>query len=146
MSLRSILRWLLTAAFLFAGFVHVTRPGFFLPIVPAWVPDPRETVILTGWCEIAGAIGLVVPRLRWWAGAMLALYSVCVFPANIKHAVDYALAHGFGAGWFYHGPRLLFQPVIVWWCLYAGAVIEWPFTAPGRAGPRPPHPRSTPKA
>jgi uncharacterized membrane protein len=137
---RIALRWLLAAAFLAAGVVHVTRPAFFLQIVPSWVPFPTETVILTGWCEIAGAIGLFVPRLRLWAGMMLALYAVCVFPANIKHALDYGHAHGFGPGWLYHGPRLLFQPVIVWWCLYAAGVIDWPFTRRDRTAP-PPHPR-----
>ena len=135
---RTAFRWLLVAAFLLAGVLHVARPELFLRIVPYWVPVPRETVILTGWCEIAGAIGLLVPRLRWWAGVMLALYAVCVFPANIKHALDYGHDHGFASGWLYHGPRLLFQPVIVWWCLYAGAVIDWPFRGRGRAAPPPP--------
>lgn len=130
---RSPLRWLLIAAFLLAGLVHIIHPDLFLRIVPSWVPTPRATVILTGWCEIAGAIGLMVPRLRWWAGVMLALYAVCVFPANIKHALDYGHASGFGRGWFYHGPRLLFQPIIVWWCLYAAGAIDWPFRARDRA-------------
>ena len=146
MSGRTILRWLLTAVFLFAGAMHIAHPGFFLRIVPSWVPMPRETVILTGWCEVAGALGLIVPRLRWWAGAMLALYAVCVFPANIKHALDYGHASGFGRGWLYHGPRLLFQPVIVWWCLYAGKVIDWPFTSQGQAAPHPPRPPTKPRA
>jgi uncharacterized membrane protein len=122
-----ILRLLLAAAFLYAGYVHVRRPDFFLPIVPDWVPAPRETVILTGWCEIAGAIGLLVPRLRRIAGIMLALYAVCVFPANIKHALEHVRVGTGTLGWWYHGPRLLFQPVIVWWCLFAGEVIVWPF-------------------
>jgi uncharacterized membrane protein len=30
---RLALRWLLAAAFLFAGIVHVARPDFFMPIV-----------------------------------------------------------------------------------------------------------------
>ncbi len=124
---RLLLRILLAAAFLYAGYVHVTRPEFFLPIVPDWVPRPRETVLLTGWCEIAGAFGLLVPRLRWWAGAMLALYAVCVFPANIKHAFEHVPVGNGTLGWRYHAPRLLFQPVIVWWCLFAGRVIDWPF-------------------
>ena len=143
---RAILRWLLIAAFLFAGLMHIAQPGVFLRIVPAWVPMPRETVILTGWCEIAGAIGLTAPKLRWWAGAMLALYAVCVFPANIKHALDYGHAYGFGRGWLYHGPRLLFQPVIVWWCLYGGKVIDWPFTSQDPAAPRRPRPPTKPRA
>ena len=29
-------------------------------------------------------------------------------------------------GW-YHVPRLAFQPEIVWWALFAGQVIDWPF-------------------
>lgn len=143
---RTILRWLLIAAFLFAGSVHVGQPDVFLRIVPAWVPMPRETVIVTGWCEIAGAIGLLVPQVRWWAGVMLALYAVCVFPANIKHALDYSHSDGPGIGWLYHGPRLLFQPVIVWWCLYAGEAIDWPFKAPVRAAPRSPRHPTEPKA
>jgi hypothetical protein len=32
-------------------------------------------------------------------------------------------------GWGYHGPRLLFQPVIIWWTLFAGGVIDWPMSA-----------------
>lgn len=134
--LRTALRYLLIAAFLFAGYMHVTRPGMFLAIMPGWVPLPHATVVATGWCEVAGALGLMIPRLRHAAGIMLALYSLCVFPANIKHALDYAHHHGLGWGWLYHAPRLLFQPVIIWWCLFAASVIDWPVTGPGRAGNR----------
>jgi hypothetical protein len=31
------------------------------------------------------------------------------------------------SSWWYHGPRLALQPVIVWWALYCGNVISWPF-------------------
>ena len=124
---RTGLRWLLAAIFLYAGYMHVARPQFFLPIVPDWVPLPRETVIATGLCEIAGAIGLLIPRLRWLAGVMLAAYAVCVFPANMKHAFGHVAVGKGQLGWWYHGPRLLFQPVIVWWCLFAGGAIDWPF-------------------
>ena len=69
----------------------------------------------------------MIPRLRQAAGVGLALYSICVFPANVQHAMlDLALAHPV-LGWAYHGPRLLFQPVILWGCLWAGQVIDWPF-------------------
>jgi uncharacterized membrane protein len=135
----------LVAAFLFAGVMHIARPGVFLPIVPHWVPLPRLTVVATGWCEVAGAIGLCIPRLRRLSAVMLALYAVCVFPANVKHALDYAQAAGFGRGWLYHAPRLLFQPVIVWWCLFVGGITRWPFTARSRAVPALPlHPPRSP--
>ena len=48
------------------------------------------------------------------AGMGLAAYAVCVFPANIKHALDSLVAgEAFLGGW-YHGPRLVLQPFIVW--------------------------------
>jgi len=124
---RNILRWLLAAAFLIAGVAHVRSPGGFLAITPSWVPFPRETIFVTGVCEILGAIGLFVPRLRRIAGIMLAAYAICVYPANVKHAIDHIAVGGATLGWWYHGPRLAFQPVIVWWALFAGRAIDWPF-------------------
>lgn len=120
-------RWLLAAAYLFVGIIHLRSPGSFLPIVPDWVPFPRDVILATGVCEIAGAIGLLVPRTRWLAGVMLAAYAVCVYPANIKHAIDNVAIGGATLGIWYHVPRLLLQPVIVWWALYAGGVIDWPW-------------------
>ncbi len=125
-TLRIALRWLIAAAFLAAGVLHIAAPRPFLSIVPDWVPFPHETVFATGACEVAGAAALFVPRLRWWAGVMLAAYAVCVYPANIKHAMLHAET-GLPPGWWYHAPRLAFQPVIVWWSLFAGCAIDWPF-------------------
>ena len=90
------------------------------------MPFPQQIILLTGLCEIAGAIALSVPRLRWWAGVMLAAYAVCVYPANVKHAIDQVLIAGQYHSLWYHVPRLLFQPVIVWWALFAGRVADWP--------------------
>ena len=131
---RLVLRALLAGIYLAAGLLHVFKPHPFLTIVPAWVPFPEQVVLLTGLCEIAGAVGLMLPRWRRAAAWGLAAYAVCVFPANIKHAID-GLAYGRNTlGPAYHVPRLLFQPVIVWWTLFAGGVIDWPFRARGKRG------------
>ena len=124
---RTILRFVLVAAYLFVGVVHLVSPDSFMPIVPEWVPWPRETILLTGVCEILGAIALMTVRLRTAAGVMLGLYAVCVYPANIKHALEGVVVGGTQLSWWYHAPRLAFQPVIVWWALYASGVIDWPF-------------------
>ncbi|EMG51280.1 hypothetical protein WYI_22960 [Ochrobactrum sp. CDB2] len=81
-------RWVLSAFYGLAGILHIVLPKPFLVITPAWVPEPETVIFLTGLCEIAGAAGLLVPRLRKAAAIGLALYAVCVFPANIKHAID----------------------------------------------------------
>lgn len=128
--LRMAARRLLAAVFLGAGVLHLTVPGPFVRIMPHWVADPARVVALTGVAELLGAAGLMIPRLRVVAGWALAAYAVCVYPANVQHAMNFmASGTGQGAhlGWAYHGPRLLFQPVIVWWCLWASTAIDWPF-------------------
>jgi uncharacterized membrane protein len=134
---RTALRWLLAAAFLAAGYFHLADPRPFLRITPSWVPHPAFVIRATGLCELAGAAGLLVPRVRPVAAALLALYTVCVYPANVQHMLLFARSGAAWTGWLYHVPRLLFQPVILWWCLFAGRLIDWPFRSPGRAAPAP---------
>ncbi len=124
---RTGLRLVLALVYFTVGIIHLRSPQGFLPIVPDWVPWPTEVVLATGVAEILGAIGLMVPRLRWWAGVGLAAYAVGVYPANIKHAMEGVALGGDVLGWGYHGPRLALQPVFVWWALFAGSVIDWPF-------------------
>lgn len=118
---------MLAAAYAFAGIAHLSRPGGFLAITPNWVPMPELVVALTGVAELAGAIGLMIPRLRHATGIGLALYALCVWPANINHALNDIPLGGVHLSWWYHGPRLVLQPVILWWALWAGGVTDWPF-------------------
>lgn len=123
---RLVLRWALAAVYLVAGIGHLRAPETFLLIVPDWVPAPRALILVTGVCEILGALALLSLRWRRLAGIMLALYAVCVFPANIKHAVEGIHISDLTDSWWYHAPRLAFQPVLVWWALFSAGVIDWP--------------------
>ena len=69
-----------------------------------------------------------------------AAYALCVWPANFKHALDGIDLPYIGSSWLYHGPRLAFQPVLIWWAplvLSSNYVIdgsharvpEWPTDA-----------------
>lgn len=129
---RRFFRWLLAIFYLIAGIAHIRSPGGFLAITPDWVPFAEQIILFTGVAEIAGAIGLLIPpgtipRVRYAAGIGLALYALCVYPANINHAINNIAIDGETATWFYHGPRLAFQPVFIWWALIVGGVIDWPF-------------------
>ena len=115
------MRWTLAAFYMLGGIGHFLAIDKVVRIVPDFVPYPRAVVIVTGILEIAGAIALLMPRWRRVAGIMLALYAACVFPANIKHAVDGISFLPFAESWWYHGPRLAMQPVIVWWALFCSA-------------------------
>ena len=124
---RKIFRILLAIFYFVAGILHLKSPEGFLQITPTWVPFPEAVVAFTGIAEIAGAIGLFIPKLRQAAGVGLALYALCVWPANFNHALSDIAIGGRDLGWGYHGPRLIFQPVLIWLALWVGNVTEWPF-------------------
>lgn len=122
-------RWGLSAFYGFAGILHIFMPKPFLGITPAWVPEPEVVIFLTGLCEITGAVGLLMPRLRKAAGIGLALYAVCVLPANIKHAIDTLGGATVSPWqWLYHLVRLPLQPPLVWLALFVGNLFVWPLT------------------
>lgn len=123
---RRIARWALALFYAVAGVAHLLVTDAMVRIVPAWVPFPHAVVVATGLCELAGAAGLTTRRWRVAAGWALALYAVCVYPANVTHAI-HDLGGGTGLGLGYHLPRLLLQPAIVWWALWASGAIDWPW-------------------
>lgn len=125
---RAIMRWVLAAFFAAAGIAHLRIPETLLLITPAWVPFAREVIIATGVFEIAASIALLSrTRLRWWAGVALALYALCVWPANVKHAMEGIEMPLIGNSWWYHAPRLALQPMIIWACLFCAGVTDWPW-------------------
>ncbi len=140
--IRTTLRWLLAALYAFAGYAHVASPATFLAIMPPLVPWPEAVVLWTGIAELLGAAALAQPfwpQLRRAGAIGLALYALCVWPANINHMVlDMASPDGgpdgrMGLG--YHIPRMFAQPLIIWLALWVGQVIDWPFR-PRRQTPR----------
>lgn len=127
--IRQIARAILALFYLAAGVIHLAKPTPFLTIMPAWVPFPQSVVFWTGIAEILGAVGLLQSLsmpLRRAAAIGLALYAVCVFPANINHfIIDMARPDG-GLGLAYHVPRMFLQPLLVWLALWCGRVTDWP--------------------
>jgi uncharacterized membrane protein len=125
------MRGIMAAFYAVAGVAHLIVPDKFLAITPHWVPLAPQVILITGVCELAGAAGLLIKPLRWRAGAALAAYALCVWPANFKHAIDGIDLPFLSSGWLYHGPRLALQPVIIWWALYCADVIDWPWRRRG---------------
>jgi uncharacterized membrane protein len=113
------LRWALAVMFLLTASAHFGgRRADLVAMVPPGFPRPALLVTLTGTAEIAGAAGLLVPRLAPWAAGGLALLLVAVFPANV-HAAREGLSIG-GAPVTPLVPRALLQAVFLLAVLTAG--------------------------
>ena len=113
--LRAISRWVLTFLFIGSGTLHLLQPRPFLQIVPPQVPWAIFAVAFSGIAEIAGGIGLAIPRLRIAAGWGLLLLLVCVFPANVYMAAQHIVPGGMQIPAWLLWSRLLLQPLLMWW-------------------------------
>jgi uncharacterized membrane protein len=118
------LRWALAALFLFTASGHwgPLRPDI-VRMVPPSIGHAEFFVTFTGIAEIAGALGLLVPRVAPWAASGLALMLICVFPANV-HAANEGLTL---AGHRMPGVivRGLMQVVLLVLVLVAGFAPRW---------------------
>lgn len=70
--------------FILTGMLHFLTPGYFVAVVPPYLPAPRVLVALSGVAEIAGGVGILLRRWRAAAGVGLIALLVAVFPANIE--------------------------------------------------------------
>lgn len=83
---KSIGAWLVSAFFILAGTYHFLRPAPFIAMVPPWLPSPATLVAISGIAEIAGGIGVLIPRFRRCAAWSLIVLLIAVFPANLQVA------------------------------------------------------------
>ena len=61
-------------------------PGPYRQIVPPSFGDPARLVAISGVAEVAGGLGVLLPRTRRLAGLGLIALLVAVFPANVYMA------------------------------------------------------------
>lgn len=120
MSLRkTILLWIMAAAYIGAGFNHLMNPAFYVAIIPPELPAPEWLNLISGLAEIVLGVALLEPRLRAFAAWGIIALLIAVFPANVymaQHNVGGPeLAPGGGSG----GPlvwiRLPLQALLILW-------------------------------
>ena len=121
--IKAIFRLMLAALMVGAGVMHFLNPGFFLKIVPPYLPFHKELVEVSGAIEILLGVLLIIPnwsRLAAWG--VIALL-IAVFPANI-----YVFQHQeiVPASPQAHLIRLLLQAVLILWAYWHTRPAEKP--------------------
>ena len=77
----------LATMFLFTAVSHFApMKQDLIAMVPPGLPRPDLLVFITGLAEVAGAVGLLIPPLRFWAACGLILLLVLMLPANVSAA------------------------------------------------------------
>lgn len=108
---KTVFKWLLALLMVFAGVMHLINPGFFLKIMPPYLPLHLELVYLSGLMEIGFGICLLISRFSRFAAWGIIALLIAVFPANI-----YLYQHQeiVPASPTIHFMRLIFQGVLIW--------------------------------
>ncbi|WP_251979507.1 DoxX family protein [Salinibacter ruber] len=109
--------YLIALLFAAAGTAHFVRPSAFARIVPPYLLAPYALVYVSGAAELLGALGVLVPGLRRYAGWGLILLALAVFPANVHMALHPADFEGIPAWALYL--RLPLQVALVGWIYWA---------------------------
>jgi uncharacterized membrane protein len=112
---KQALRFLLAAFIVTAGVLHFANPIPFVKIVPPYLPYPLELVYISGFFEILGGIGLLIPMVSQAAAWGLIALFIAVFPANINMAVNQIHLDGIPDSPFLYWARLPLQAVLILW-------------------------------
>jgi uncharacterized membrane protein len=111
---KEILRATLAIAIIIVGITHFIRPEQYARIVPPPLP-PFAMVYISGFFEILGGIGLVIPYLSVAAAWGLIALFIAVFPANIYQALNSIPIDGIPHHPILYWVRLPFQAVLIAW-------------------------------
>ena len=78
---------IMAGIFIFAGYMHFSKPEFFEPMMPNILPFHKELNLLSGAFEILGGIGLLLPSTRKFSAWGLIALLFAVTPANFHIAI-----------------------------------------------------------
>ena len=123
--IRKATQILLGATLIFTGTLHLTiSRATFQAQVPTWLPfSPDFVVLASGVVEISLGLALISLQRRREVGIATALFFIAIFPGNISQYVNHIDAFGLNSDRA-RAIRLLFQPLLVLWALWATGVIR----------------------
>ncbi|MBW4474648.1 MAG: DoxX family protein [Stenomitos rutilans HA7619-LM2] len=112
---KEILRVVLAISIITVGIIHFAKPTPFVKIVPPQLPHPLELVYISGFFEILGGIGLLIPLVSVAAAWGLIALFIAVFPANINMAINNIKLEGIPDNPALYWARLPLQAVLIAW-------------------------------
>ncbi|MEO5573000.1 MAG: DoxX family protein [Gammaproteobacteria bacterium] len=109
------LRLLLALFFIVGGILHFLKTPLYMKIMPSFLPYHAELVYISGFFEILGGIGVLIPALRRYAGYGLIALTIAVTPANIQMAIDHLSRDGLTLFSVLLLLRVPLQLLIIYW-------------------------------
>jgi uncharacterized membrane protein len=108
----------LSAMLIFTAVGHVVFTKGMTAMIPDFIPFKTGMVYLTGFLELAAAVGIHMPALRETTGWLLIVFFIVLLPANINAAmrhIDYEKGTTDGNGPRYLWFRIPLQLLFIGW-------------------------------
>lgn len=118
LSNKQTLKGVFAVCIIVAGITHFIAPDTYVKIVPPQLPYPEAIVYISGFFEILGGIGLLIPFVSQAAAWGLVLLLIAVYPANINMAVNNIHLNNVPDGNWFQAIRLPFQFVLIAWAYW----------------------------
>ncbi len=115
---KQTLKGVFAVCMIVAGITHFIAPDTYVKIVPPQLPYPEAIVYISGFFEILGGIGLLIPLVSQAAAWGLVLLLIAVYPANINMAVNNIHLDNVPDGDWFQAIRLPFQFVLIAWAYW----------------------------
>lgn len=116
----------MSAMLLFTAIAHFVFAKGMSMMLPDFIPYKTAVIWLTGFIEIAAAIGLLIPQIRIITAWLLIVFLILILPANIYAAtkqIDYQKGTFDGNGTTYLYFRIPLQILFIVW-VYLSAIIN----------------------
>ena len=119
---KGLVVYLQSIFYLVAGVNHFVHPGFYLPLIPKYLPLHEEINVVAGIVEVLFGLGLLFTKSRRLAayGIMLMLIAFIpshVFFIDIGGCVEGGLCAPLWVGWV---RLVLVHPLLILWAWKAG--------------------------
>ena len=111
--LKNISLYLMALLYIAAGISHFLMPGYYLDIMPPYLPWHLKLIYFSGVCEILFGILLIPITTRRISAWLIIALLIAVFPANIQMTINYANEHN--PDLWISIVRLPVQIFLVWW-------------------------------
>ena len=108
-------RALISLLFVAGGLNHFRSSALYAEIMPPYLPFPLALVYLSGVAEIAGGVGVAIPKTRRAASWGLLALLLAIFPANVYMATNKIVPGGYQIPDALLWARLPLQFVLMYW-------------------------------
>lgn len=118
--LYEISKWLLGLFYLLAGLNHFWNPGFYIPLIPDYLPAKESLNIIVGLIEVVLGLGMWIKTWQHMAAWSIIVLLILLIPSHVYFIQMGSCAEGSLCipPWFAWLRLIVVHPLLMLWAYY----------------------------